>query len=79
MEKQIANQKTPFWRNKKVLNVLWQVIFLVFIVAVFYYFIQNAIAGLNRIGIKFGFSFLDARANFPIGESVLNYSSSDPY
>lgn len=79
MEKQIAKQKIPFWRNKKILNVLWQLIFLTLIIGLIYYFIQNAIAGLNRIGIKFGFSFLSSSANFQIGEKFLNYASSDSY
>ncbi|OIJ18733.1 amino acid ABC transporter permease [Anaerobacillus alkalidiazotrophicus] len=79
MEKEITRQKIPFWRNIKVLNIFWQVLFVILVVAVIYFFIQNAINGLNRIGLKFGFSFLSSSANFPIGEKILEYSPTNSY
>ncbi|WP_214482068.1 ABC transporter permease subunit [Bacillus sp. SM2101] len=70
---------TPFWRDKRIIPILLQLIF-VFIVALFgAYFIINAINGLEKIGIAFGFSFLGQRAGFGITDSLIEYSSSDTY
>ncbi|MBP3950408.1 amino acid ABC transporter permease [Bacillus suaedae] len=79
MEKNLSVPKVPFWRNIKFIHLFLQVTFLLCIIGVFYYMIQNAIAGLERAGIKFGFDFLTNKASFSIGEKFLAYSSTDSY
>ncbi|GAE34354.1 amino acid ABC transporter permease [Halalkalibacter akibai] len=79
MENKVLKETVPFWRNIKVIHFFLQIIFLSLLIGVFYILIQNAIAGLNRAGIKFGFQFLNATASFPIGEKFLQYSPTDSY
>lgn len=79
LEKQFSKNAVPFWRNKKILNILWQVAFLVFFIGIFTVLIQNALNSLERAGIKFGFNFLSHTANFQIGEKVLSYQPTDSY
>lgn len=46
---------------------------------VLWYFGDNIVATMHRLGIEPGFAFLSQRANFEIGESLIAYSSSDSY
>lgn len=73
------NRKTPIWRNRKVVPVILQIIFLAIIGLLLWILIQNTMTGLRRIGMSFGFDFLNARAGFNINEAMIEYSTSDPY
>lgn len=48
-------------------------------ILILWYFGSNIAATMHRLGIEPGFGFLDRRANFEIGESLISYSSSDTY
>jgi len=70
---------TPFWRDNRIIPILLQLLFVLVVLLAGFYFISNAIAGLDRIGIKLGFSFLKNPASFSIGESLIDYTPSDSY
>lgn len=72
-------KSTPLWRNKKVVPIILQVAFVAVMGTLIWILIQNTIIGLERIGINFGFGFLDSRAGFNINEAMIDYSTSDPY
>ncbi|MDQ0208060.1 amino acid ABC transporter permease [Alkalicoccobacillus murimartini] len=74
-----TQNRPPFWRNQKYLNIIWQVLFLGAIIGVIYFLATNAIAGLNRAGLGLSFNFLSSRASFPIGESVISFAASDTF
>jgi len=70
---------TPFWKNKKVIPILLQIVFLVLVISVAALLISNAIRGLGKIGIKLGFNFLDSTAGFSIDDRLIEYTPSDSF
>ncbi|KYG26566.1 amino acid ABC transporter permease [Alkalihalobacillus trypoxylicola] len=69
----------PLWRNRKFIRVFWQIVFLIVLFLVSAYFINNAIQGLNRAGLSFGFSFLSSTASFAISDIIIEYTPADSY
>ncbi|OJF94042.1 amino acid ABC transporter permease [Alkalibacterium sp. 20] len=72
-------KSTPLWRNKKMIPIILQILFVIIIGSLLWILVHNTRIGLDRIGIRFGFDFLDLRAGFNINESLIEYSTSDPY
>ncbi|TKC16179.1 amino acid ABC transporter permease [Robertmurraya kyonggiensis] len=70
---------TPFWRDKRIVPILLQVLFSALVLIAGYYFITNAISGLQQIGIKLGFDFLKNTAGFTISESMIDFQPTDTY
>jgi general L-amino acid transport system permease protein len=79
MKKNASSVSTPFWRDKRIIPILLQAIFAVIVVAAAFYLLSNAIRGMEKIGIKLGFSFLQSTASFDIGQSLIEYKPSDSY
>ncbi len=71
--------RPPFWRDERVLTVIAQIIFLVVVVLVFTYLYNNVQEGLRARGLTGGYGFLQQRAGFDIGESLIPYTSDDSY
>lgn len=69
----------PFWRDERVLRVLGQIVFLVFVVSFFYYLYNNMMTALAAQGMTPSFEFLERTAGFDIGESMIEYVRSDSY
>lgn len=69
----------PFYRDERILKYLWQIAFGVLVIGSFYYLIQNMITGLEKQGVKLGFSFLTGIASFDIGEQLIPYVRTDSY
>jgi len=74
-----TQEAIPFWRDERVLRVLGQVIFLVAVVAFFYYIYHNMITALAAQGMTPSFAFLSNTAGFDIGEQIITYVRSDSY
>lgn len=70
---------TPFWRDKRIVPILLQVLFAALVLAGGYYFIANAINGLQQIGINLGFNFLKNTSGFTISESLIDFQPTDTY
>lgn len=70
---------TPFWRDKRIVPILLQVLFAALVLAGGYYFIANAINGLQQIGINLGFNFLKNTSGFTISESMIDFQPTDTY
>ncbi|MCT2534254.1 ABC transporter permease subunit [Aquibacillus koreensis] len=70
---------TPFWRDKRIIPIILQLLFVILVIGISWYFINNAITALKEIGIKLGFGFLKNTASFNIGESLIEYSATDTY
>ncbi|MDP5276484.1 amino acid ABC transporter permease [Chengkuizengella axinellae] len=70
---------TPFWRDTRVIPILLQILFVVIVVIVGTFLFTNAMTGLDRLGIKFGFDFLSNTAFFDIGEKEIEYTPKDSY
>lgn len=69
----------PFWRDERILRVLGQIVFLVFVVGFFYYLYNNMMTALAAQGMTPSFAFLQRTAGFDIGERLIEYVRSDTY
>lgn len=69
----------PFWRDTRVLKVLFQILFLlgVFLLAGLLY--ANMLKGLESRGLNLKLDFLRNEAGFDVSDSVVEYASSDTY
>lgn len=70
---------SPFWRDNRIIPILLQLIFVIVVAVTGWYLINNAVTGLNALGIKLGFGFLDSTASFNIGESMIEFDSTNTY
>lgn len=70
---------TPLWKNKKVIPIILQAAFLVVLILLAVFFISNASRGLQKIGIKLGFDFLNSTAGFSIDDRLIDYTPSDNF
>jgi general L-amino acid transport system permease protein len=69
----------PPWRNVRVLRVAVQLLVLLAAGLAAAYLIGNLASAMADRGLSFGFSFLDRRAGFEIGESPVPYDANETY
>lgn len=89
-----TQERIPFWRDGRVLGVLAQIIFVIFLVFSFGWLFSNVSANLEALGpaqficrsgtdeqfaLRCAFDFLSSEAQFDIAESVVPYETSDAY
>ncbi len=67
--------RPPFYRDERIQRILGQVIFVLFMVALFAWLGNNMLTGLRRQGISLGLDFLNNRAGFDISETRIAYDS----
>lgn len=80
MTKKGSSVTTPFWRDKRIIPIILQLIFAIAVVLAGAYFYTNALSGLNRMGISLGFDFLSSTASFAIGgDKLIDFQPSDSY
>jgi general L-amino acid transport system permease protein len=63
----------------KLKKILPQLLTLLFIVLVFWFFTMNAQENMGARGLEFGFSFLKTQASFDIQFSLIDYDGSHTY
>ena len=73
-----APEKIPFWRDIRVLRVLFQVIFLIGILLLAGILYSNMLRGLRGLGLTLNLDFLNDEAGFGIAEGIA-YEPSDTY
>ena len=71
-----SSHSIPFWRDIRVLRIIWQVVFIGLIIAGIWWLLNNLQGNLKASGLRIGFSFLKNTAGFPISEG-LRYSPTD--
>jgi general L-amino acid transport system permease protein len=69
----------PFWRDERVLQILWQALFVLGVAAFGYFLLNNMFAGLQKQGTVLGLSFLKLTSGFDIGEGLIEYSRNSTY
>jgi general L-amino acid transport system permease protein len=69
----------PPWRDVRVLRVVVQLAALLAVAIGLAFLTNNLVTAMGERGLSFGFSFLDRRAGFEIGESPVPYSAADTY
>ena len=73
-----VSEKTPFWRDVRVLRVLFQVIFLIGVILLAGILYTNMLRGLRGLGLTLNLDFLNDEAGFGIAEGIA-YEPSDTY
>ena len=79
MKKLSSSTSPPFWRDKRVIPILLQVLFAVLVVLLAAFFFFNALGSLRQMGMSFGYDFLGKMASFDIGDKLIEFSSTDTY
>lgn len=79
MKKLSSSTSPPFWRDKRVIPILLQVLFAVLVVLLAAFFFFNALGSLRQMGMSFGYDFLGKMASFDIGDKLIKFSSTDTY
>jgi general L-amino acid transport system permease protein len=67
------------WNDRNFRAVVLQVLVLAGVTAGIWYFVDNTLENLARLGLASGFGFMQREAAFPIGESLISYSPADTY
>jgi general L-amino acid transport system permease protein len=73
-----VSEKIPFWRDIRVLRVLFQVGFLIGILLLAGILYTNMLRGLRGLGLTLNLDFLNDEAGFGISEGIA-YEPSDTY
>ncbi|EKF20293.1 polar amino acid ABC transporter inner membrane subunit [Nitratireductor pacificus pht-3B] len=71
--------RVPLLYDPRVRGIAYQVLVFVGLFAFVYWIIGNTTANLQRANIASGFGFLQGRAGFDIGDSLVAYSSDSTY
>jgi general L-amino acid transport system permease protein len=61
------------WSDSRLRNIVWQVVIVGAVAALFWYLAANTMSNLQARRIATGFGFLDRTAGIPIGESIVAY------
>lgn len=69
----------PFWRDVRVLKVLFQILFLLGVFALAGLLYANMLRGLDNLGLDLSFDFLGDEAGFDITDTLIKYDPSDTY
>ena len=75
----MEDEKIPFWRDSRVLRIVGQVVALLIVLTIIFFLGNNLVNNFQRLGLTFGFNFLDRSASFGIANPPIAYSSNDPY
>lgn len=73
-----VSEKIPFWRDVRVLRVLFQVVFLLGLILLLAILYTNMLRGLGSLGLTLNLNFLQDEAGFDISEGI-RYDPSDTY
>ncbi|WP_372739390.1 amino acid ABC transporter permease [Neptunomonas sp.] len=68
-----------FWNDPDKRALVFQVILVLGLAAVFFYIINNTLTNLEQRGITTGFAFLNMEAGFGILQSLIPYTETDSY
>ena len=74
----VVSGKIPFWRDVRVLRILFQVVFLLGVILLLVILYTNMLRGLRGLGLTLNLNFLQNEAGFGISEGI-PYEPSDTY
>ncbi|MCU0831103.1 MAG: amino acid ABC transporter permease [Rhizobiaceae bacterium] len=74
-----ADRPSSWLNDARVRGVIYQVLVFVSVVAFIAWIVRNTVENLNRLNIASGFGFLNGRAGFDLGQSLVPYSSDSTY
>ena len=68
-----------WWQSRRARGWAYQIALVLALLALGSWLLGNTLANMKARGIQSGFDFLGDTAGFDIGESLLNFDSSQPY
>ena len=74
----VTSGKIPFWRDIRVLRVLFQAVFLLGVILLLVILYTNMLKGLRGLGLTLNLNFLQNEAGFDISEGI-PYEPTDTY
>jgi general L-amino acid transport system permease protein len=74
-----GSEKIPIWRDERYVQIAFQAIVLLIIVAVAWLCLGNMFRNLEQQGRQFSFTFLLSQSGFNIGETLIPYDTTSPY
>jgi general L-amino acid transport system permease protein len=74
----MANAKIPWWHNQRVIDIVWQIVVISVVFAVFIVLGNNLVNNFQQQNIGFGFDFLSSKAAFDISDRLINFQPRDP-
>ncbi|NJL84029.1 MAG: ABC transporter permease subunit [Chloroflexaceae bacterium] len=75
----MSEHTVPLWRDRRVREIALQAMALLGVIGVLLVLIHNLRFNLGRLGLKFGFDFLERPASFAIGDTAISFSPTDSY
>jgi general L-amino acid transport system permease protein len=79
LDQRTANSSVPWWNDRRMRSVLYQVAVIGGVVLLGAYLVSNTLANLESRNIATGFGFLGREAGFGVSESPIEYSPADSY
>ncbi len=67
------------WRDRRVLNWIFQGLLLLGVICLFWLLGHNLIMNYQRLNLRFNFDFLRYSASFDIGDRLIDFQSTDSY
>src|SRR5687768_2520054 len=77
--KRAPQRRSWSWRSQAFRGVVYQVVAVSVIALIAWFLTSNTLTNLRVRGIQSGFDFLTQQAGFGIGETVIEFDSSNPY
>lgn len=74
-----GSEKVPIWRDERYVQIAFQAIVLLIIIAVAQFCFGNMFHNLEQQGRQFSFAFLQTQSGFNIGETLVPYDTTSPY
>jgi general L-amino acid transport system permease protein len=71
--------QVAFYRDPRVRAVFYQVVVVLAVVLAGAYLVNNTMVNLAKLGVAGGFGFLSRPAGFDIGQSLIDYGSSNTF
>lgn len=71
--------RVVFYRDPRVRAVFYQILVVVLVFLGGAYLVHNTMANLAKLGVAGGFGFLSRPSGFDIGQSLIDYSSSNTF
>ena len=71
--------KIPFYRDVRVLKVLFQILFLLGVLLLAGLLYANMVRGLDKLGLNLSLNFFMDEAGFPVSDTIIEYDPSDSY
>jgi general L-amino acid transport system permease protein len=71
--------KVSWYYNPEIRGWIYQVVTILALIGIGYEVWSNALANMAKSNMTFGFEFLNGRAGFDLGQSLIAYSSDSTY